>query len=62
MPIIPVKIVFEKKKILTKSWDRFEIPMPFSKCEVSFGNKYFYDTILEDEKLDDLKNKISGEM
>jgi lysophospholipid acyltransferase (LPLAT)-like uncharacterized protein len=42
MPIIPVKIIYSSKKILVKSWDRFEIPYPFSKCEVSFGSEYFY--------------------
>ena len=28
-PIIPVKINFSRKKILNKSWDKFEIPLPF---------------------------------
>jgi lysophospholipid acyltransferase (LPLAT)-like uncharacterized protein len=24
-------------KILVKSWDRFQIPLPFSRCEMTFG-------------------------
>ena len=62
IPIIPVRIVFHKKKILEKSWDRFEIPMPFSKCDVYFGNKYNYDTFLDDDKLAEFKKNISVEM
>jgi lysophospholipid acyltransferase (LPLAT)-like uncharacterized protein len=60
--VIPVKIVYYKKKILTKSWDGFEIPLPFSECKVYFGNKYLYEKYLDDEELFELKRKISEEM
>jgi len=33
LPIIPVAIRYQWKKRL-RSWDRFEIPLPFSKCEI----------------------------
>ncbi len=35
-PIVPVSFNL-KWKIQTKSWDRFQIPLPFSRCEMIFG-------------------------
>jgi lysophospholipid acyltransferase (LPLAT)-like uncharacterized protein len=62
VPVIPVKILYHKKKILNKSWDRFEIPLPFSTCEIKFGNKYLYEKYVDDKELLELKKKISEEM
>lgn len=62
IPVIPVKIIYKRKKILTKSWDKFEIPFPFSNCEVYFGKKYIYDKYLGEEELNKFKKKISEEM
>jgi lysophospholipid acyltransferase (LPLAT)-like uncharacterized protein len=28
-------------KICTKSWDRFQIPLPFARCEIFFGDPLF---------------------
>ena len=36
-PIIPVAYYLSHKKTI-KSWDRFQVPLPFSKVEVSLGN------------------------
>lgn len=62
IPVMPVRIIYHKKKILPKSWDKFEIPYPFSKCEVYFGNKYEYVKYLDEAALNELKNSISREM
>ena len=62
IPVVPVKINYFSKKILSKSWDKFEIPFPFSKCEVTFGNEYFYSEYLDNLKLTELKNKLSSEL
>jgi len=61
-PIIPVKINYSKKKILNKSWDKFEIPLPFSKCEVSFGKHFYYKEFLYDKDLSNFKQEISSQM
>ena len=61
-PIIPVKIKYSKKNILKKSWDRFEIPLPFSKCEVSFGKHFYYKEFLYDNDLSSFKQEISSQM
>lgn len=61
-PIIPMKINYSKKKILNKSWDKFEIPLPFSKCEVSFGKRFYYKEFLYDDDLSKFKHDISSQM
>lgn len=58
-PIIPVKITYHKKFILSRSWDKFEIPYPFSKCEVEFGKKFYYNEYKYDNELDNFKDEIS---
>ena len=62
LPIIPVKITYAKKIILQKSWDKFEIPFPFSVCTVYFGKEFKYDKFLESDDLLNLKKNISEEM
>ena len=36
LPIVPVSY-FLSRKICPNSWDRFQIPLPFSRCEVTVG-------------------------
>lgn len=62
LPIIPVKLAYHSKKVLIKSWDKFEIPYPFSKCEVIFGKEYFYPEYLNEEKLTEFKIKLANEL
>lgn len=62
IPVIPVKIKYSSKKILTKSWDNFEIPYPFSRCEVTFGSEFFYNEYLDEAKLTEFKNNLAAEL
>jgi len=62
IPIIPLKITYYKKKILIKSWDKFELPLPFSKCDVTFGEKHYYNEFLEKDKLAEFKQRLSDQM
>jgi lysophospholipid acyltransferase (LPLAT)-like uncharacterized protein len=61
-PIIPVNINYSKKKILRKSWDKFEVPLPFAKCTVKFGSEHYYKEFLEGGKLSCFKQGLSDEM
>ncbi|MBM4158004.1 MAG: DUF374 domain-containing protein [Ignavibacteria bacterium] len=61
-PIIPVKVVYFKKKVLIKSWDKFEIPKLFSTCYVFFGNKYYYRRFLYEDDLANFKREIASQM
>lgn len=38
VPIIPMRCHASRKKIFLKSWDKFQLPLPFSKVEVVFGD------------------------
>lgn len=62
VPVIPVRIVYRHKIILKKSWDKFEVPLPFSKCDVIFGNEHYYEKYLDEENLMKLKINISAEL
>lgn len=62
IPVIPVRINYENKIVLSKSWDKFEIPYPFTKCIVHFGNEYYYTKFLEDKELKEFKKILNDEM
>lgn len=61
VPIIPIKINYYNK-IFLKSWDKFQIPLPFSKCDVYFGDKYYYESFLNETELEIFKDKLSEHM
>jgi lysophospholipid acyltransferase (LPLAT)-like uncharacterized protein len=61
-PIIPVKVTYASSKVLDKSWDKFAIPLPFSSCEIIYGEKFFYTEYLEAEKLGLFKGSLSRQM
>lgn len=66
-PIVPVRTFCSHKKIFSKSWDKFQLPFPFSKCHIVYDTPYILSHkkitsyILEEEskilksKLDSLK-------
>ncbi|CAN5484230.1 hypothetical protein BH10BAC5_BH10BAC5_24800 [soil metagenome] len=62
LPLIPVSINYSKKKVLLKSWDKFEIPSLFSTCTVKIGSKYRYIEKLENNELIEFKNRLKLEM
>lgn len=37
-PIVPVRVVMERAKIFHKAWDRFQLPWPFSRCAIIYGD------------------------
>lgn len=36
LPIVPVSFTLSRKLVL-RSWDRFQIPLPFARCEITLG-------------------------
>ena len=61
IPIIPVKINLHSKKILS-SWDGFEIPYPFSTCDVTFGEPVYYNEYLSGDKLNSFMKVLEEKM
>ena len=62
LPIVPVKITFSGKFVFKKSWDSFELPLPFTKCNVTFGKEFLYEGNLSGEELTNYKNKICDQL
>lgn len=57
VPLILVGIAAKKKKNL-RSWDAFEVPMPFSEVSVVYGEPVCVPKELEGESLDNFKLKM----
>jgi len=49
-------------KITVKSWDRFQIPLPFARCEISVGEVIRVPRELSDEQREVLRQKLETEM
>ena len=47
-PIVPTRVQITHKKIFSKAWDNFQLPLPGSKCKIIYGSPYR----LSCEKLD----------
>ncbi|MBT5928045.1 MAG: lysophospholipid acyltransferase family protein [Verrucomicrobia bacterium] len=60
-PIIPVSSVLSLQWTL-KTWDAFQIPIPFAKCVFNIGNPVYVDRDLSIEQRDALAIHIANEM
>ena len=49
-------------KITVKSWDKFQIPVPFARCEISVGNIIRVPRELSDGQREILRRQLEGEM
>jgi lysophospholipid acyltransferase (LPLAT)-like uncharacterized protein len=45
-------------KIRLKSWDRFQIPLPFARCNVVFGNPIAVPRDISDEERELLRKQL----
>ncbi len=37
-PIVPVRAVMSRTKVFHRAWDKFQLPWPFSKCTIIYGD------------------------
>ena len=63
-PIVPVRLFMEKAKVF-RSWDRFQLPLPFSRVRIVFGDPYTVGaTELAPEELErerrELQNRLES--
>ena len=49
-------------KITVKSWDGFQIPLPFSRCEIRFGPPIFVARECSDEEREALRLRLEREL
>lgn len=57
MPVVPVSYRLSFK-ITLKSWDRFQVPLPFGKCEVRFGEPIRIPREATDEQRAEFKAEL----
>jgi lysophospholipid acyltransferase (LPLAT)-like uncharacterized protein len=60
-PIVPLSWCFSRKRVL-KSWDRFQIPLPFSRCVIRFGNPVKVPRDASAELREQLRQRIEDEL
>jgi lysophospholipid acyltransferase (LPLAT)-like uncharacterized protein len=57
LPIVPACMNLRWYRPL-RSWDRFQIPLPFSRCEVRFGERLVVPRELSPEQREDLRREL----
>lgn len=62
IPLILVGVGFEKKKILSKSWDKFQIPKLFTKAYAVYSQPIFIDSNLTYDETDAKIKEVEKEL
>lgn len=57
LPIVPFSYNLDWK-ITLKSWDRFQIPLPFSRCEMNFGKPIRVPREATDAEREELRQRL----
>lgn len=60
-PIVPSSIKYHQK-ISLKSWDAFQIPLPFSRCDVFFGKPIRVPRNLKDSDRESIREQLESAM
>ncbi|HEX7860648.1 MAG TPA: lysophospholipid acyltransferase family protein [Verrucomicrobiae bacterium] len=60
-PIVPAGAIISAKKKL-KSWDNFQIPLPFARCELQFGPPIRVPRRASEEELNAIRGRLAAEM
>jgi lysophospholipid acyltransferase (LPLAT)-like uncharacterized protein len=61
LPIVPVALNLNWK-ISLKSWDRFQIPLPFARCEVCVGKNFRVSADASDAEREKLRLQLETEL
>jgi hypothetical protein len=61
LPIVPVTFNLNWK-IKVKSWDRFQIPLPFARCEVCVGRVIHVPPDVTDDERKAIRQQVEGEL
>ncbi len=51
VPLVPVRVDMNRKFVFSKSWDKFQLPLPFSRIGVFYGTPYIPSAELSAEGL-----------
>ncbi len=55
--VIPVAYRASRKFTL-RSWDQFQIPMPFARCEITLGESIYFPRATSDEERESLRKRL----
>ncbi len=64
-PILPIRVRISHKKVFKKSWDKFQLPLPGSRCSMIYGSplylssKRITSSLIEEKRLE-LEKKMKG--
>ncbi len=61
IPIVPVSATI-RGKVLLRSWDRFQVPLPFAKCELHFGKAIFVPREISEDEKEKLRAQLAAAM
>jgi lysophospholipid acyltransferase (LPLAT)-like uncharacterized protein len=61
LPIVPVSY-HVNWKIQLKSWDKFQIPLPFACCEITFGKIFRVPREATDAEREELRKQLEAEL
>jgi lysophospholipid acyltransferase (LPLAT)-like uncharacterized protein len=61
LPVVPASYRLQWK-IQLKSWDRFQIPLPFSRCEIYLGKMLTVPRDISDQEREKLRQVLQAEM
>ena len=61
LPIVPVALNLNWK-ISVKSWDRFQIPLPFARCEVIVGKTFRVPADVSEATREELRAQLEAEL
>jgi hypothetical protein len=56
-PIVPFSF-YARRKIQLKSWDRFQIPLPFSRCDLSLGKPVHVPREATDAQREEIRKSL----
>jgi lysophospholipid acyltransferase (LPLAT)-like uncharacterized protein len=67
-PIVPVRAVMSRAKVFHRAWDKFQLPLPFSRCTIIYGNPVFVPELGDDpeemqrqcEQLEQIMNSLGN--
>jgi lysophospholipid acyltransferase (LPLAT)-like uncharacterized protein len=61
LPIVPVTMNV-KWKLRINSWDRFQVPLPFARCEVCIGRAIRVPRDISDAGREELRRELEAEL
>ena len=60
-PVLPITIIYSRSMIL-KTWDKFEIPFPFSKVKVLLNSFHHFENTDDKQRLEAMRKKLEEDL